>query len=151
MSRRNLCRLGRRLRHDDRGQITPWTIAGVVIVIVLAGLVLDLGLGMSDKVRVLDLAQAAARAGAREIDLNTYRTTGVVQLEPAQAATAARTFLAQAGVPAVQASATASTTTVTVTITTSRQTQLLNLVGVTSLPVAATATATPLTGVTTAN
>ena len=138
-------RLLRRLRDDDRGQITPWTIVGVLIVLILAGLVLDLGLGMSDKVRVLDLAQAAARAGAREIDLDTYRRTGTVQLDPAQATTAARTFLAQAGVPG---SATASTTTVTVTITTRRPTQLLTLVGITSLPVSATATATPLTGVT---
>ncbi|MFE9690667.1 pilus assembly protein TadG-related protein [Micromonospora sp. NPDC005806] len=138
-------RLLRRLRDDDRGQVTPWTIAGVLIVLILAGLVLDLGLGMSDKVRVLDLAQAAARAGAREIDLNTYRRTGTVQLDPTQAATAARAFLAQAGVPGT---ATASTTTVTVTITTRRPTQLLTLVGITSLPVSATATATPLTGVT---
>ncbi|PWU53722.1 hypothetical protein DLE60_30480 [Micromonospora globispora] len=138
-------RLLRRLRDDDRGQVTPWTIVGVLIVLILAGLVLDLGLGMSDKVRVLDLAQAAARAGAREIDLDTYRRTGTVQLDPAQATTAARTFLAQAGVPG---SATASTTTVTVTITTRRPTQLLTLVGITSLPVSATATATPLTGVT---
>jgi Flp pilus assembly protein TadG len=137
----------RRAPHDDRGQITPWTIIGVVIVLVLAGLVLDLGLGMTDKVRLLDLAQAAARAGAREIDLATYRATGTIQLEPTQAAAAARTFAQQADIPG-QVTATASTTTVTVTITGTRRTQLLNLVGVTSLPISATATATPLTGVT---
>jgi Flp pilus assembly protein TadG len=144
--RRTLETSSRRVRHDDSGQITPWTVVGVLIVMILAGLVLDLGLGMSDKVRTLDLAQAAARAGAREIDLTTYRTTGVVQLDPAQATTAARRFLAEAGVPGT---ATASTTAVTVTIRTARRTQLLNLVGITSLPVTASATATPLTGVTT--
>jgi Flp pilus assembly protein TadG len=140
----------RRSRRDDSGQITPMTVVGVVIVLILAGLVLDLGLGMSDKVRTLDLAQAAARAGAREIDLVTYRTTGAVQLDPAHATDAARAFLRQAGVPAGQGSVSASTTTVTVTVTTNRRTQLLHLVGITRLPVTATATATPLTGVTAA-
>jgi Flp pilus assembly protein TadG len=137
----------RQVRRDDRGQITPWTIVGVIIVLVLAGLVLDLGLGMSDKVRLLDVAQAAARAGAREIDLATYRANGTVQLQPAQAAAAARTFAQQTGVPG-QVTVSASTTTVTVTITGTRRTQLLNLVGITGLPVSATATAVPLTGVT---
>ncbi|MFI6163082.1 pilus assembly protein TadG-related protein [Micromonospora haikouensis] len=131
---------------DDRGQITPWTIVGVVIVLVLAGIVLDLGLGMSDKVRMLDVAQAAARAGAREIDLATYRANGTVQLQPAQAVAAARAFAQQTG--AGQVTVSASTTTVTVTITGTRQTQLLHIVGITGLPVSATATATPLTGVT---
>ncbi|MFI9643557.1 pilus assembly protein TadG-related protein [Micromonospora sp. NPDC051925] len=136
-----------RARRDDRGQVTPWTIVGVVIVLVLAGLVLDLGLGMSDKVRLLDVAQAAARAGAREIDLATYRTTGAIQLQPAQAAAAARAFAQQATADG-QVTVSASTTTVTVAITATRKTQLLTIVGITGLPVSATATATPLTGVT---
>ncbi|ROO52815.1 Flp pilus assembly protein TadG [Micromonospora sp. Llam0] len=147
MNRRLPARLAR-IRRDDRGQITPWTAVGVVIVLILAGLVLDLGLGMSDKVRLLDVAQAAARAGAREIDLATYRATGIIQLAPAQAAAAARSFAHQAGTGG-QVSVSASTTAVTVSITGTRQTQLLTLVGITALPVSATATATPSTGVTT--
>jgi Flp pilus assembly protein TadG len=146
VNRRPPARLAR-IRRDDRGQITPWTAVGVLIVLILAGLVLDLGLGMSDKVRLLDVAQAAARAGAREIDLATYRATGVVQLQPTAAAAAARAFAQQAAAGG-QVTVSASTTTVTVTITGHRQTQLLTLVGITSLPVSATATATPLTGVT---
>ncbi|MDG4795012.1 pilus assembly protein TadG-related protein [Micromonospora sp. WMMD1082] len=127
--------------------MTPWTVVGVVIVLVLAGLVLDLGAAMADKVRLRDIAQAAARAGAREIDLAAYRATAAIGLHPARAAAAARAFAAQTGVDG-QITATASTTTVTVTITGTRQTQLLHLVGITGLPVSATATATPLTGVT---
>lgn len=140
----------RQARHDDRGQITPWTIFGVVIVLILAGLVLDLGLGMSDKVRLLDVAQAAARAGAREIDLATYRATGVVQLQPAQAAAAARSFAQQTDIDG-QVSVSATPTAVTVTISSTRPTQLLHLVGITALPVSATATALPLTGITAPN
>lgn len=137
-------------RYDDRGQITPLTIFGVVVVLTLAGLVLDLGLGMSDKVRLLDIAQAAARAGAREIDLATYRATGAVQLQPAQAAAAARSFAQQTGVNG-QVTASATPNAVTVTINSARPTQLLHLVGITALPVSATATAIPLTGITAPN
>jgi Flp pilus assembly protein TadG len=134
----------RRTARDDRGQITPWSVVGVLIVIILAGLVLDQGLAMADKVRALDVAQAAARAGAREIDLGVYRITGVVQLDPTAAATAARAFLTGAG---AAGTVTTTTSTVTVTVTTSRRTQLLHLVGVTAIPITATATAAPSTGV----
>jgi hypothetical protein len=137
----------RRLRRDDRGQVTPWSIFATLLIIILAGLVFDQGMAMSDKVRLFDIAQGAARAGARQVDLATYRSTGVVQLDPDAAATAARTFIAQAG---ISGTATASPATVTVTVHTTRRTQLLHLAGVTSIPVSATATATPATGITAA-
>ncbi|MEU7171487.1 MULTISPECIES: pilus assembly protein TadG-related protein [Micromonospora] len=136
-----------RARRNDRGQITPWTVVGTLIVLILAGLVFDQGMAMATKVSAYDTAQAAARAGAREIDLDLHRTTGATQLDPAAATTAARTFLAQAGQPG---SVSATTEQVTVTVTTGHQTQLLHLVGITEIPVSATATATPATGVTTA-
>ncbi|MFI7208453.1 pilus assembly protein TadG-related protein [Micromonospora aurantiaca (nom. illeg.)] len=137
----------RRLRRDDRGQITPWTVVGTLIVLILAGLVFDQGMAMAAKVSAYDTAQAAARAGAREIDLATYRATGAVRLDPAAAATAARVFLDQAGLPG---RVSATTEQVTVTVTTQHRTRLLHLVGITAIPVLATATATPATGVTTA-
>lgn len=134
----------RRIARDDRGQITPWTIVSTLIVIILAGLVLDQGLAMSDKVRAFDIAQAAARAGAREVDLAGYRQTGTVLLDPAAAQAAARTFLSQAG---ITGTATATTASVTVSIVTSRRSQILHLVGIDSITVTATASATPSTGV----
>ena len=135
----------RRLRRDDRGQTTPWTIFATLLIIILAGLVFDQGMAMADKVRLFDIAQGAARAGARQVDLATYRSTGVVRLDPDAAATAARTFIAQAG---ISGTASASPATVTVTVSTTRRTQLLHLAGVTSIPVSATATAAPATGIT---
>ncbi|GIJ08404.1 pilus assembly protein TadG-related protein [Micromonospora andamanensis] len=134
-------------RHDDRGQITPWTVMGTLIVLILAGLVFDQGMAMATKVSAYDTAQAAARAGARKIDVALHRTTGAAQLDPAAAATAARAFLAQAGQPGTVS---ATTEQVTVTITTRHQTRLLHLVGITEIPVSATAIATPTSGVTTA-
>ena len=138
---------GWRLRvrcRGDRGQVTPWTVIGVVIVIVLGGLVFDQGLAMADKVRLWDAAQAAARAGAREVDLGAYRTSGVIRLDPAAAAATARTFLAEAG---LDGTASATDTTVTVTVTAVRRTQLLHLIGITGIPVSATAVAAPVTAV----
>ncbi|BFU47703.1 hypothetical protein KRMM14A1004_59400 [Krasilnikovia sp. MM14-A1004] len=142
-----LRRMRGRLRADDRGMITPWTVVGTLMVILLAGLVLDAGMAMADQVRLYDRAQAAARAGAREIDLATYRNTGVVQLDPDAAASAAQRFLARSG---TTGTATATTTAVTVTVTGVRRTQLLYLIGVTTIPLDAAAAATAATGVTTA-
>ncbi|WP_242624906.1 pilus assembly protein TadG-related protein [Krasilnikovia cinnamomea] len=127
--------------------ITPWTVVGTLMVILLAGLVLDAGMAMADQVRLYDRAQAAARAGAREIDLATYRNTGVVQLDPDAAVGAAQRFLARSG---TTGTATATTAAVTVTVTGVRRTQLLYLIGVTTIPLDATAAATAATGVTNA-
>src|SRR5689334_7732221 len=113
--------LRRRWRADDSGQITPWSVFGVLLVILLAGLVLDAGMAMADQVRLYDRAQAAARAGAQQIDLATYRASGVIRLDPHAAATAARTFLARSG---TTGTVTATTVTVTVTATGVRTTQL---------------------------
>ncbi|MEV0006457.1 pilus assembly protein TadG-related protein [Micromonospora sp. NPDC050980] len=136
-----------RTRRDDRGQITPWTVVGTLIVLILAGLVFDEGMAMATKVSAYDTAQAAARAGAGQIDLGLHRSNGMVRLDPSAATIAARAFLAQAGQPGA---VTATTEQVTVTVTTQHRTQLLHLVGITAIPVTATATATPATGVTTA-
>ena len=140
--------LVRRLRDragDDAGQVTPFAVLMIVALLAVAGLVLDAGLALSEKVRALDIAQAAARAGAQELDLYKYRTTNVAELDPARAAAAARAWLSSAG---AQGEANATTTTVTVTVRRTSNTQLLQLVGVRTLHVSASATATAVQGVT---
>jgi Flp pilus assembly protein TadG len=130
---------------SDDGQVTAFVTVIAVALLALAGLVLDGGLALAAKVRALDAAQAAARVGAQQIDLATFRSTDTSRLDPARAAAAARAFLASAG---LDGTASATATTVTVTVRTTSQTQLLSLVGVDSLDVSATATATPVRGVT---
>lgn len=140
----------RRMRarlHGDHGQITPWTVFGVLVVILLAGMVHDAGMAMADQVRLYDRAQAAARAGAQQIDLGAYRATGVIHLDPQAATAAARRFLAQSG---TTGTATATTDTVSVTVTAVRTTRLIHLIGVSTIAIDAGATATAATGVTTA-
>jgi len=144
---RRLAAVARRLHHrlgGDAGQITGFAIFMIIMLMAVGGLVLDAGLALSQKVRALDLAQAAARAGAQKLNLYEYRTSGVAELDPAGAAGAARAWLATAG---VDGTASATTTTVTVTVRRSSRTQLLQLVGVRQLAVSATASATAVQGV----
>lgn len=130
---------------DDSGQVTPFVVVLALALFAMAGLVLDGGLALSAKTQALDAAQAAARAGAQQLDLTTYRATNLAQLDPGQAAAAARAWLTAAG---VEGTVSATTTTVTVTVHRSTDTQLLQLVGVSHLDVSATATATAVQGVT---
>ncbi|MER7273509.1 pilus assembly protein TadG-related protein [Dactylosporangium sp. NPDC000244] len=138
----------RRTGGDDSGKVTAFVTVLMVALLGVAGLVLDGGLALAAKVQALDVAQAAARAGAQQLDLVQYRTTNIAVLDPARAAGAARAWLTAAG---AEGDATATTTTVTVTVRRTSNTQLLQLVGVEQLHVSATATATAVQGVTAPN
>ncbi len=133
------CRLG-----GDAGQVTAFVVILSAALLLFAGLVLDAGLALSTKAQALDAAQAAARAGAQQLDLTQYRLTGTARLDPVPAAAAARRWLSAAG---LDGDVTATTTKVTVTVHASRRTQLLRLVGVGELHVSATAVSTPRLGV----
>jgi Flp pilus assembly protein TadG len=125
-------------RERDTGSVTAFTVILVLAVLAFAGLVLDAGLAISTKVRAVSVAQSAARAGARELDLGVLRTTGAIRLDPAKAGATARTWVARTG---MTGTVTVTADTVTVTVTTARRTQLLQLIGVGSIPVGATASA----------
>ena len=130
----------------DSGRVTAFAVLFCTALLAVAGLVLDGGLAISARVQALDLAQAAARAGAQQLDLRVYRTTGVAQLDPGRAAQAARDWLAEAGANGQVIEAT--TDHVTVIVYRTQPTQLLHLVGVGELHVSATASATAVQGVT---
>lgn len=136
--RARIRRRRRRVR-GDRGQVTPFVVILTTALIAFAGLVFDAGMALSAKTQALDAVQAAARAGAQELDLLTYRTTGVARLDPARARATAQRWLSTAG---LRGDATATTAVVTVTVRRGHRTQLLRLVGVSRLNVSATATAT---------
>jgi hypothetical protein len=128
----------RRHRRADAGTVTAFTVILTLAVFTFAGLVLDAGLAISTKVQAVSDAQSAARAGARELDVAALRTTGVIRLDPAQSEATARNWLTRAGLSGTVA---VTPDTVTVTVHTSRRTQLLQLVGLSTIPIAATATA----------
>jgi Flp pilus assembly protein TadG len=138
----------RRSGNDDGGRATAFVTVIAIALFAVAGLVLDAGLALSAKVQALDIAQAAARAGAQQLDLNLYRTSSQAQLDPQRAASAAQAWLDSAG---AEGDANATTTTVTVTVRRTTNTQLLQLIGVRQLHVSASATATAVQGITRPN
>jgi hypothetical protein len=127
------------LRRED-GQVTAFVVALTLGVLTLAGLTLDAGHALAATTRATGQAEAAARAGAQAIDLTAYRTTGTLRLRPADAITHARAHLAAEG---ATGTVTATADTVTVTVTATEHTQLLGLIGITTLTVHGQGTAQP--------
>jgi hypothetical protein len=119
--------------------VTAFVVVMTLALIVMAGLVLDGGLALAAKVQALDDAQAAARAGAQAIDVSTFRATGQVTLDPAEATADAGHALAVAGHTGTVA---VNGDEVTVTVTITQPTQILDLVGVQHVTVSGSGSAT---------
>ena len=75
-----------------------------------------------DSTQAAGAAEAAARAGAQAIDLNTYRLDNRLELAPNQAVSRAQAHLSTAG---VDGKVTVFGNTVTVVVTTSRMTDIV--------------------------
>ena len=128
-----------RLGDAESGMVTAFVVIFTLALVLMAGLVLDGGLALAAKVQAVDDAQAAARAGAQAIDIPTYRASGQITLDPAQAAADAQRYLAAAGHTGT-VSVNGEQVTVTVTIT--QPTQILSLAGIDHLTETGTGTAT---------
>ncbi len=85
-----------RLRAES-GQVTTFVVVFAVTALFVAGLVFDGGYVLAARRRALNEAEAAARVGADALVVDTYRSTGGVDLEPALAVAAAQGYLAQTG------------------------------------------------------
>ena len=92
------------------------------------------------------LADGAARAGAMAVDVETLRKIEEVRLDPQEAETAARAYLASIGFGGT-ASVTADTVSVSVHLSAARSTVMIGLVGVESVAVEARSVARPRTGI----
>jgi len=132
-------------RIADDGQVTAFVVVMVAALILVAGLVIDGGLALAARVRATDEAQAAARAGAQAIDLAVYRQSGTIILDPTAATDAAEQYLTNTG-DRGQVAVTGDLITVTVQVT--QPTQVLDIVGLHSLTVSGTASATAVRGIT---
>lgn len=124
----------------DDGQITAFVVVLITGILALAGLTLDTGLALAATVRANGQAEAAARAGAQAIDLTAYRTTGTLRLDPAHAVANAQSHLIAEN---AAGTVTIAGDTVTVTVTAAYTTQLLGLVGISSLTVHGQGSAQP--------
>ncbi|MHB1884915.1 MAG: hypothetical protein ACYCVV_07860 [Acidimicrobiales bacterium] len=134
-----LGRMRARLGASESGMVTAFVVIFTLALLLMAGLVLDGGLALAAKVQAIDDAQAAARAGAQAIDIPTYRASGLITLDPAQATADAQRYLAAAGHTGT-VSVNGEQVTVTVTIT--QATQILDLAGIDHLTETGTGTAT---------
>jgi Flp pilus assembly protein TadG len=130
----------------EEGRISAFVVTVLVAILALAGLTLDGGLALAEKVRANGQAEAAARAGAQALDLGAYRATGTVRLVPIDAAAAARGYLGTVGQTGT-VTVTVTGDTVTVRVTATHRTQLLALVGIPALTVHGLGSAHPVRGV----
>lgn len=137
----------RRWWAGEDGRVSAFVLVFTIGILALAGLTLDGGLALAAKVRANGQAEAAARAGAQAIDLGAYRATSRLELVPEQAIGNARRYLTSIG---ATGTVTVSGNTVTVTVTTTQRTQLLGLIGMTSLSIHGQGRAHPQRGVRTA-
>ncbi|MEV4706779.1 pilus assembly protein TadG-related protein [Actinoplanes sp. NPDC049316] len=142
MSLRRLHGAVSRAARGDRGSATAFGLFLILVVLVLAGAVLEGGNAMSARGHATDIAQQAARAGANKLNLAALRQSGVVQIDPAAAQAAATNFLNQMG---EHGTVTATAQEVRVTVTVTRPGILVPILGVDTLTVEATASATPIT------
>ena len=122
---------------DERGVSTLFVVLFATAMLAVAGLVIDGGYALGATREAMNQAEQAARVGADALDQAALRS-GETRVNPAQAQAAAQAYLSQVG---ARGSVSVSGGEVTVTVTGSQDTTILSAVGVTSLPVKATATA----------
>jgi hypothetical protein len=137
-------RLRPRATGRDEGQITAFVVVMMAALILLAGLVLDGGLTLAARERALGEAQQAARAGAQAVNLTVYRADGKLILSPGEAVADGRAYLASIG---ADGTVTVAGNTVTATVTIVQEMQILDVAGLRSITVYASATAVPDFGV----
>jgi Flp pilus assembly protein TadG len=137
---RTLHRLRRRLaagERDERGISTLFVVLFATAMLAVAGLVIDGGYALGAKREAMNQAEQAARVGADALDQAALRS-GTTRVDPGQAVAVAQAYLNQVG---ARGSVAVNGGEVTVTVTGSQDTTILSAVGVTSLPIKATATA----------
>ncbi len=81
----------------ERGSVSAFVAVIAVALVMVAGMAYDGGQIVAAQATARDLAAAAARAGAQELDLDSLRASGEPALDPARAIDAVEAFLAQAG------------------------------------------------------
>jgi hypothetical protein len=138
-----LRRCGARERQTDDGSITAFVALMLVALMALTGLVVDGGSALSARQAAADEAEQAARAGAGALSVAALRA-GSLQLDPTEAVQVARQFTVTDGHPGT---ATISGGTVTVVVRYRIRTQVLGIIGITSLPVSGSGSAVDVQGV----
>lgn len=123
---------------DEAGSVTVWVVTAAVTLIVIVGLVVDLGSQLTAQQQAYGLAAQAARTGAQQLDAAAVLGGDGFAVDPDQAVAAAGRYLSQndtGGRAWIQDGR------VFVTVQDSYSPRLLGQIGVGPLPVEVTASA----------
>lgn len=135
----------RRDLRDDRGSYTLFGIAMAFVLLLLVGMVYDLGAQLRAGREAASLAEETARAGAGQIDRDRAYTGGRLVIDRTEAIRTATAYLHSSGRPGTVS--VDGTRRIRATVTVSKPTALLSIIGIDSVQVTRTATADLLTGV----
>lgn len=124
-------------RRDERGASTVFVVLFTVALLAVAGLVIDGGYALGAKRAAMNDAEQAARVGADALNEGALRD-GQTMVDLGRAVTAAQAYLNSVG---AHGTVSVNGGEVTVTVTGQQDTKLLSAVGVSQIPVKATATA----------
>lgn len=131
-----------RVRGED-GQAGIVLVMALVVILAVAGLVIDGAAVVTGKIGLQAEADAAARRGAEVVDAGAFEATGAGILDPAAAEDAARSYVATT-CPTCSISVVATPGGVTVSLQRPQPTWFLRPLGVGSVTVAASSSASPL-------
>jgi len=132
-------------QRSDDGQFLAMTAVFMTMFLALAGLVADGGHYLDAKQAAASEAEQAARAGAGSLNVGELHA-GTIAVDPASAVTAAEDYMTAAGQPGT---AWVVGNTVYAEISYRMPTQLLGIIGVGSLALSVTESATDVSGITT--
>jgi hypothetical protein len=130
----------RQALRGDTGAVTIQILYIALVGLLFAAALFGGATVLAARTHGYSLAQSAARAGAQEIDLTLYRSTGQVRLDPARAAQAAKRYLSAAGATGTVDKVTQAE--IVVTATSRQATPALRNFGYSTVTVTSTASAT---------
>jgi len=140
-----MTKLVRHLHGDERGQIIVLVAILMVGLVAVVGLVTDGGLVFSQRRDLQNAADAAALAGAMQIDENAYRASGAVVLDERAAHEAAVEYLEAEG--DMSYSVVVRPARVEVSVSRQASTGFLKVIGIDGFEISANASAEPRHGV----
>lgn len=130
-----------RFHSDQRGNISVMIPGLVIMLILVIGLVVDGSGKVQTHENARQTAAAAARAATNALSGNTV-TTGNLNLDPQEAIAIANEYLAAAG---MTGEAYVTGDTITVTTHDEYQTKFVNIIGISTIDVTASAAARTIT------
>ena len=135
----------KRVEGDERGQVMVFVAILMMGLISVVGLVTDGGIVFSQRRDLQNAADAAALAGAMQIDESAYRASGKVVLDERAAREAATQYLQDEG--GLDYSVQVSPTRVEVSVSRQASTSFLRIIGIDGVDISARSSAAPRHGV----